>query len=171
MGWFVAIIIILVALGIWSLKVKSDEKQRDLQQGIYAKTLFSHLGGHPYLKQDDNVIIAVKKDRIEIYRYPSEIKLTNPILISQIKNIQFKSEEEIQKDVTLTRLLTLGVFAFALPKKTSVNNQYLIIQYEENGVEINCIFKSLADTLIGKNYDSAGDLLSIINRVKLENSI
>lgn len=155
---------VLFVIGILGAYLIDRGKQKDLQQGIYANEELIHLGGYPYLQQNDKIRIKVKKDNIEIYRYGYEQLIGNPIPISQIKNIQIKNEEEIQKDVTLTRLLALGIFAFALPKKTSINNQYLFLQYEEKGVNINCLFKSTNNT-------NTGNLLSTINRIKLESSV
>jgi hypothetical protein len=140
----------------------SIQDQKKLEKHIYVDEEFEHLGGYPYLKQNDIIKIQIHDDNLEIVsRYNNDRVIGKPIPISNVKDIQFKSEEEIQKDVTLTRLLTLGVFAFALPKQTTKNNQYLYLEYEQDNVNIKCLFKATANT-------KAGNLLSVFNKKKLE---
>lgn len=50
-----------------------------------------------------------------------EIKLDN------VQSVEFKTHEQISKDVTLTRLLLVGVFAFGLKKKSVEKTSYAII--------------------------------------------
>ncbi len=54
--------------------------------------------------------------------------------LKDIKDVQFKTEEEITKDVTLTRLLVLGIFALGVKKKKKKKKRcFLIITTEEEG--------------------------------------
>jgi hypothetical protein len=84
------------------------------------------------------------------------------IPINQITRYEIKTESEIQKDVTLTRLLALGIFAFGLKKKTEINNSYLILSYVQNNVPIDCIFKNAI------NNQQLGNIISTLNRLKIE---
>lgn len=52
-----------------------------------------------------------------------------------------KTDEQISKDVTLTRLLALGVFAFGTKKKTTMVTNHLVIEYNCGGLETAAIFK------------------------------
>lgn len=156
------IFLIILGLSILMAFVESADKQKKSAKHIYVDEEFEHLGGYPYLKQNDIIKIQIHNDNLEIVtRYNNDRVIGKPIPISNVKDIQFKSEEEIQKDVTLTRLLTLGVFAFALPKQTTKNNQYLYLEYEQDNVNIKCLFKATANT-------KAGNLLSVFNKKKLE---
>ena len=46
-----------------------------------------------------------------------------------------KTDEQISKDVTLTRLLTLGIFALGAKKKSIVVTNYLVIEYDCGGIQ------------------------------------
>lgn len=85
----------------------------------------------------DMVNIVVMADRIEIVRgFQKNLK----IYFQDIKNVSLKSEEQISKDVTLTRLLTIGIFAFGAKKKRKSTSNYLLIDYISGGIECTAIF-------------------------------
>lgn len=83
------------------------------------------------------LVLDIFKDRLEIcedwqYQLNSclrEVKLEN------IKDIQYKTEEEIRRDVTLTRLAVLGIFAFGLKKKSIETRYYLIVTTVDDGYD------------------------------------
>lgn len=60
-------------------------------------------------------------------------KTYHTLEIKNIIDVHYKSEQEISKDVTLTRLLALGIFAFGLKKKRTNNSYYIIISTLEDG--------------------------------------
>lgn len=55
-------------------------------------------------------------------------------------NVTLQTKESIHRDVTLTRLVTLGVWAFAFKKVRKDINQYLVIKYKEFGQDCSIIF-------------------------------
>lgn len=63
------------------------------------------------------------------------------IPLENIINVEYKNETDIEKDVTLTRLLVLGIFAFGAKKKKVEKHDYLIVTYNENGIENKIIFE------------------------------
>jgi len=139
--------------------------QKDKQEGILLKLYLIHLGGHPYLQSNDNIILQIKNDN-NIYIKKFQNKTISVIPINKITRYELKTQSEIQKDVTLTRLLALGIFAFGLKKKTEINNSYLILSYIQNNVPIDCIFKNAI------NNQQLGNVISTLNRLKIEqNSI
>ncbi|SHG89556.1 hypothetical protein [Tepidibacter thalassicus] len=83
---------------------------------------------------------------VEIVAFPDSIKIirgfSKSIVIpyDNIKNISMKTDEQISKDVTLTRVLALGIFALAAKKKTKVVTNYLLIDYDANGIECTAVF-------------------------------
>lgn len=135
--------------------------QKDKQEGILLKLYLIHLGGHPYLQSNDNIILQINDDN-NVYIKNFQNKTISVIPINQITRYELKTEFEIQKDVTLTRLLALGIFAFGLKKKTEINNSYLILSYIQNNVPIDCIFKSAI------NNQQLGNIISTLNRLKIE---
>ena len=96
-----------------------------------------YCGGHPSITKICDGQLVVTKEKIS---FTSGIFKSLNIPISNITDSSIKSEEHISKDVTLTRLLLVGVFAFGLKKKRTDITSYLVIQFNEGGVPINVIF-------------------------------
>lgn len=72
--------------------------------------------------------------------YNDKIELLNSILdkyiinVEDIKSVEFKTYEQISKDVTLTRLLLVGIFAFGLKKKRVDTSNYAVIETEKDKI-------------------------------------
>lgn len=87
-----------------------------------------------------------KPDSVEIVPGPKAVEIVRAwgknikIPIESIRDVSLKSEEQISKDVTLTRLFLLGIFAFGAKKKTKQVTNYLVIEYESGGVTCSGIF-------------------------------
>ena len=98
---------------------------------------FNYCGGIPEMTKPDSVEIVPGPKSVEIIRaWGKNIKIP----IESIKDVSLKSEEQISKDVTLTRLFLLGIFAFGAKKKTKQVTNYLVIEYESGGVSCSGIF-------------------------------
>jgi hypothetical protein len=76
--------------------------------------------------------LALKKDKLTFGQF---FKTYYTLDIKNITNVQYKSEQEISKDVTLTRLLAFGIFAFGLKKKKTNNSYFIIISTLEDEFE------------------------------------
>jgi hypothetical protein len=150
-------------------------RQQNLQKnGIIYETSVNHIAGHPYLSQNDKLLLQVRTNNtinlipansitaMRLMKEKIDINTGIEIPINQITRYEIKTESEIQKDVTLTRLLALGIFAFGLKKKTEINNSYLILSYVQNNVPIDCIFKNAI------NNQQLGNIISTLNRLKIE---
>ena len=170
--FILAVIIIVVGFCV-SVKIQYDNQKYMKEQGILCDIPIIHVAGHPYLSHDDklniqidkNTVCLIPKSSITAMRLVKEnidVKTGIEIPISQITRYELKTESEIQKDVTLTRLLALGVLAFGLKKKTEINNTYLILSYVQNNVPIDCIFKNTV------NNQQLGNIISTLNRLKIE---
>jgi len=98
---------------------------------------FNYCGGIPEMTKPDSVEIVVTPKHIEIVQaFKKNIKIP----VESIKDVSLKTEEQISKDVTLTRLFLLGVFAFGAKKKTKQVTNYLVIDYESGGISCSGIF-------------------------------
>ena len=98
---------------------------------------FNYCGGIPEMTNPDSVEIVPGPKAVEIVRaWGKNIKIP----IESIRDVSLKSEEQISKDVTLTRLFLLGIFAFGAKKKTKQVTNYLVIEYESGGVSCSGIF-------------------------------
>jgi hypothetical protein len=142
---------------------KQKTEQRLKEQNVLMEYDLIHLNGHPYLKTNDEILFQIRNNNT-IYFYKENINTGNEIPISQLIRYEVKTETEISKDVTLTRLLTLGIFAFGVKKQTKTEEQYLILSYTQKGVEVNCLFK--------RWYQGTqlGEIISTITRLKIENN-
>lgn len=123
---------LLTTEGYEKAKAKANLIPLTLAYPVYK---VDYVGGHPSQPQG--------KEDIKAMVIPQGIVLSNideVILFEEIKNVSFKSEAEIQKDVTLTRLVAFGVYALALKKKKKVVTNYLIMECEKGGLAYSIAF-------------------------------
>jgi hypothetical protein len=136
---------------------KNEFKEKLNSSPAIATESAKYLGGHPLLMKEADGIARITKIGLFF-----EVMLTvNKFYIpaESILKAEFKNEEQISKDVTLTRLLALGIFAFALKKKTSIHINFLTVTYiTEEGIENTIVFQT-------KN---AGALASAIMKIRQE---
>lgn len=72
-------------------------------------------------------------------------------------NYSVKTVSEIKKDVTLPRVLVLGVLSLAAQKKTEAGTNYLIINFTDNGQECHTIFSGdLTHGMIRETAEAIG---------------
>ncbi|EQC1537546.1 hypothetical protein [Clostridium botulinum] len=103
------------------------EVRKDINQisGNYA-------GDYPNLAMSGMLKLKIDKDKLifkQLWKTYHKLDLKN------ITDVQLKTEEEISKDVTLTRLLAFGIFAFALKKKRTNQRYFIIISTKEDGFD------------------------------------
>jgi len=154
-------LLMFVLMSLRLIELDKEKAKRIKEEGIIHESYLIHLGGHPYLSQGDHVILQIRANNTVRF-YKENTNTGEEIPINQITRYELKTESEIQKDVTLTRLLALGIFAFGLKKKTEINNTYLILSYMQNNVPIDCIFKNTV------NNQQLGNIISTLNRLKIE---
>lgn len=162
----VLIFVILLIMAITSVIKEHPQKvqeynERLQQQNVLSETSLIHLGGHPYLQANDKIRFQIRNNNT-IYFYKESSDNGEEIPISQLTRYEVKTESEIHKDVTLTRLLALGIFAFAVKKKTKIEEQYLILSYIQNGIEVNCILKR------DNQQAQLGNVISTLNRLRIK---
>lgn len=85
------------------------------------------------------------KEDVDIIVLPQGILINNIavgdlIPIDDIKTVSMKTEEEIQKNVTLTRMLAFGIYSLALKKKKKVVRNFVLLSCERNGMEYSVVF-------------------------------
>lgn len=97
----------------------------------------NYCGGIPELPKPTLLEMIVTNNGIELIL---GFKKRFIIPISEIQDVTMKTDEQLSKDVTLTRLLLLGVFAFGAKKKTKQITNYLVIEYMSNGILCSGIF-------------------------------
>ena len=115
----IAVIIILTYAFNDILKNEQKLKERHIQENVMSEKTIIHLNGHPYLKENDIIQFQIKNNNT-IYFRKENINTGMEIPISNLLKYEVKTESEIRHDVTLTRLLTLGIFAFGVKKKNKI---------------------------------------------------
>lgn len=73
-------------------------------------------GGHPLLKKEKDCTLKITNEDMTISYGISDGKID----FSSITGIHYETAEQISRRITATRLLTLGVFAFAFKKKKKI---------------------------------------------------
>lgn len=91
-----------------------------------------YCGGLSALKERCNVDAKIANGNLEI---SSGILHSTFIPITHIIDCSFKTDEQISKDITLTRMFVFGMYSLALKKKRTTITNYLIITYEDCGIE------------------------------------
>jgi len=119
-------------------KLAKEEFMTDAK--LFTTAICDYLGGHPDIEQRTIGNIFVNKKGLFFDASMSPKYFYIPI--QNIIKSEFKNEEQISKDVTLTRLLAFGIFAFGLKKKRKEVQNYLVVTYDENGIENTIILES-----------------------------
>lgn len=166
MGYIALIIIVIILIpillgtvGHQSYVTHHENKVAEWHSsGIEYKVSLRHMGGHPYLKQNAAVEITAKSDGTIVFTEKSS-GAGYTIKANQITACDMSDETQINSRVTATRLVTLGVFALAAPKKTTTHTYYLTLSYSQNGVNVDCLF-------VGST--PFGEFVSAMNKLRLE---
>ena len=114
---------------------------------VFEKESVDYVGGH--------YNIGGSKENINVIFIPSGILLSSwtvgeYISWEEIKSLDIKTEEEISKDVTLTRLVAFGVYALALKKKRKKVSNFLVINCEKNGLTYSVVLAGKTVHLVYK---------------------
>lgn len=78
------------------------------------------------------------------------------IPLETIVSIEAKTDEEVSRDVTLGRLLMVGVFAFGMKKKKVTKSHFLIINWVEDEIETETVIVSAGATNEAKRLIQIG---------------
>ena len=98
--------------------------------------LLDYKGGHPDFTKESLSSITITNDKISI----TTDRKSSDILMSEIVGIHYENQEQIEKRITATRLVTLGVFALAFKKKKKTNDKFFTMDYKRNGIENTIVF-------------------------------
>lgn len=97
-------------------------------------------GGHPDLPKPGNGVLEIceRGTVFDAGMFAQGFYIPHSALLAA----EIKTDEQISKDVTLTRLLTLGVLAFGLKKKRVEKHNYLVVKFKDAaGLEQTVIFE------------------------------
>jgi hypothetical protein len=105
----------------------------------------SYCGGIPEIKKVADLAVTCLPDSLYI---PIGLFKSVKIPYSAITNVSIKTSEQVSKDVTLGRLLLVGVLAFGVKKTSKEIINYMVIDYIDKGIETSAVFS-------GKNVPRA----------------
>lgn len=79
---------------------------------------------------------------------------------SEIESINYKTWEQVSKDVTLTRLVAFGMYAFAMKKQRKTINKCVVLNCKHNGMKYAVVFSGVGASTLYTN------LFNIVSAVK-----
>lgn len=109
-----------------------EEEKRKKELGYLPDVSVSaeYKGGHPLLTKEKNCTLYIHNDDLDVL-CGKRVK----IMYSDITGIHYETAEQINRRITATRILTLGVFALAFKKKQKDKTKYLTIDFLESGID------------------------------------
>lgn len=136
-----------------SIRKKFYSECKDNWKKVYSDSL-EYLGGcigFPDFFKERTIAITVYSGALVLESGPTlstEYKFFSyTIPVQNIISSTWKDEIQIQKEVTLTRLIALGIFALGAKKETKSGCSYLIIDYKDlEGNEQKMLFRADAKT-------------------------
>ncbi|HBI7084821.1 TPA: hypothetical protein K8M77_000292 [Clostridium perfringens] len=101
----------------------------------YNRYTVDYIGGSPYFPH--------QQENLELMIIPQGVVFKNGLdflPFKDIKGISFKTHQQIEKDLTLTRMIAFGVYSLAMKKKRKVIHKYLIVECESEGMPYTMAF-------------------------------
>ncbi len=126
-----------------------------------------YVGGHPLL---DNIVysplVFVKDNEINICVRTTDDELDKlaSIDIESVKNIYIEDFTSVQKEVTLGRVLLVGVFALAWKKKKKDELSFLCIDWTNGKFENKTLFKYEGKMSMQKANADRNHLINSVNK-------
>lgn len=103
-----------------------------------ASSTCQYYGGNENLNKAAMGTLSVYPDKVSFARF---VKPNFEIPITQVTNSEVLTQEQILQRPTLTRMLLLGAFSLAIPKREINQFTYLNIKYNDGSIESNLVFK------------------------------
>lgn len=116
---------------------KAKEAPYNQQDNNLYRGFLIHVGGHPTIKNGITTQLIIQHEVIYLIGNKQE----HTINIDDVVSCEVKNEVQIVHHPTFTRLLALGVFAFAIPKKKIDTTLYMVLSYKTPTTTIDCVFK------------------------------
>lgn len=135
---------------------KSVTPQQSVDQSIQLMCRATYFGGDKKYGDKGDVTVVLTKDRILVKELPGFPYIRIDIPYVKVTDLGLADKEQL----TLARMLMVGIFAFALKKK----QQYLYIKYKDQlGFENNPVFGEFFGSPIA---DVSSTLYSLIKKAR-----
>jgi hypothetical protein len=168
---YLIVIILIVVLAIISMAYFSKGKKvidNSIQKLDIDKGSFEYFGtltcGHPEIDKPIRSAVATKNKDLLIFENqdkPFE-HFVAKIPFHSIKNIHIEDASTVQNRVTVGRLLTVGVFAFAWTKKDVKEMSYLVIEWNDGRFEHETVFEFIGQGAVGSCNERRNKLIRFL---------
>lgn len=131
---FILTIIGILVITVFQAKSHAEEQKEKGYSNLQFCGSFNYLGG--FNEITDKIIISIEivnKEFLLFISHNRQIEIKIPL--KDIIDVSTKMEDEVSRDVTLTRLLIFNVFAFGLKKEKHHLQKFLIIRYLDDKQE------------------------------------
>jgi hypothetical protein len=156
--FLIATVVIVVVAAIQGSQQASERKEK--LEGLGAESAIhcgTCLAGLPGVSQPIGPV-TVGATGNEFIFLAGQGDILGRIPRDQVNEVLVDDKTKISRRITATRLLTLGVFALAVPKKEEAKSFCVLIDWdEENGVKGNAVFEfkgPMAQTLANQAANS-----------------
>jgi hypothetical protein len=141
----IIIIFFIVLLGLLIIfLIRQRQSRKELETvGLATIPMGAYLTGLPnVLEANGEILASVTKDSYIFYSGEITRKEIGKIPIQAVEQISVEDKTSISQRVTLSRILVLGLFALAAPKKTEHKDFYLVIEWQdEKGYQEKTVFR------------------------------
>ena len=168
---FIAICIGIILLGISGMKKQKEAKklQESKKQELGISKTFDagkYITGHSKITTPNlDVQMYFKDDIIFIIDNSPNLKELGQIPLKEVTNVSVEDASTVEKRITATRLLTIGIFAFAAKKNEKKEMYYLTINWKDGKFDQETIFEFNFKPNVPKNQQN---LLKSANILKSE---
>lgn len=150
----------------WKNAKAEQERRKELGLLNDVTVKLEYKGGHPELPKEKDCTLKITNENMTISYGLSSANIE----YADIININFETAEQISRRITATRLVTLGVFAFAFKKKKKDNEKYLSVEFRKNGIDCAVMFAGKkAQDAYSKLYERYSNYKSRISVSEVEN--
>jgi hypothetical protein len=125
-----------------------------------------YVGG--FAEWNSNFDFAVKVNPDKTFKFYTIGKTYLESNISDI-DIILEDEKQLSERVTATRLLLIGIFAFAFKKKQNINNKYITFKIKEIDLQdVRRKYENVDIILTSKNSKHVEELYNYIMKLKAQ---
>ncbi len=158
-AFWTIIIIFFIIIIFWGIRVANKSEERDKKiNAIDDCQMGKYIAGLPNADDPVNdVDCAITKSHLVFFSNIN--KELGKIPRNGINQIIVDDKSQIAQRLTVTRMLTLGIFSLAAPKKKKYIEFYVVIDWRDNsGIRQNTVFEFI-DQDANKNANRAANCL------------
>jgi len=165
-------IVMLAALGLYIISIFFRSPSKKAPKDIYAD-LPSFPSGK-YLSGLSTCTtpqvfthIVFVQDAIKVIRNPiygSDEYGTIPL--KNIADVKIENKSSLERRITATRLLTIGIFAFAAKKKEKIELKYLVIECIDGKFKRDVIFEFSGKSAVTQSNTLLNEIIKHVNELE-----